>query len=101
MVFNNTGLSNITSLQGMAYYTNNAVDGVLFTGGIIVLYIILFMVLLKNDEPFINVLAASSWIFFIISTLLWMANLLPTLIPLAFLILAAFSVLYMYSSPKY
>ena len=98
MVFNGTGLNNITSLQGMAYYTNVHTDGLLFTGGIIVLYFVMIMVLLKNDEPFINVLATSSWSMFILSMFFWLAQLIPTLLVLGFLMLGAFSVLFMYAN---
>jgi hypothetical protein len=97
---NVTGISNITSLQGLAFYTNNAVDGILFSGGIIVLFFVMLMVLLRNasyEEPFVNVLAVSSWSMFLISAFFWLAHLVPTIMPLGFLLLGAFSVLIMYS----
>ena len=101
MVVNTTGLSNVTSLQGLAVYTNNATDGVLFTGGLIVMFFVMLMVLLRQgnyEEPFVNVLAVSSWSMFVISMFFWFAQLISTMLPMGFLLLGAFSVLYMYSS---
>ena len=93
-----TNLSNITGLQGLAYYTNNAVSGILFSGGVIVLFFVMMMVLLKNDEPFINGFTASAWSMFVLSSLLWFAELVPTIFVLGFLIAAAFGTLFLYSS---
>jgi len=93
MVFNNTGLTNISGIQGLASYTNNATSGILFTGGMITLFIVLLFVLLKNEQPFENAFAASSWAMFIISSLFWLAELVPTLVPLGFLLCAGISVL--------
>lgn len=99
---NMTNLSNISSLQGIAYYTNNQTDGLLFTGGLIVLYFVALMVLSKNNEPFMNVFAAASWSLFVISLFFWLADLTPSVLTLAFLILSAISGLIMYSSkPSY
>lgn len=93
-----TNLTNTTTLQGLAYYTNNAVDGVLFTGGMIVMFIIILMTLLRFEQPFENALAISSWVSFIFSVFFWFAKLLPTIIPLMFLMITAFTTLYLYSS---
>jgi hypothetical protein len=95
-----TNLTNATSLQGIAYYTNSMTDGILFMGGIIVFFIIILVTLVKNDEPFENALAVASWSMFIVSLFFWFANLLPTLIPLAFLFIAALDTLYLYSSRR-
>jgi len=96
-----TNLTNITSLQGIATYTNSMTDNILFNGGILVLFIIMLMVLSRNDEPFINTLAISSWSCFILSAFLWLSHLINTLFVLGFLFIAGFSVFYLYSSNKY
>ena len=57
---NMTAVSNITSLQGIAYYTNNMTNGLLFTGGMVVFFIIILVALVKNGEPFENGLAVAS-----------------------------------------
>lgn len=100
MTINMTGLDNVTSLQGLAFYTNNAVDGVLFTGGLIVLYLVMLMFLSRRGEDFANVLAVSSWSFFLVSGFFWLAHLITTLLPLLFLFLAGFSTLYIYASKR-
>ena len=93
-----TQFNNITTLQGLATYTNSATDGLLFTGGVIVFFIILIMILIRNDQPFENALTVSAWAMFMVSLFLWFAGLLPTITPLAFLFLAAFGTLYLYAS---
>lgn len=97
-------LGNITinNLQQLAQYTNNSVDGALFTGGIITFYIIILILLYKNMEQngyeFSAVFTTTSWITFIISTFFWFAQLIPTTIPLIFLFLSAFGTIYLYAS---
>lgn len=97
---NVTGLSNITGFQSMAEYTNNATSGLLMTGGVIILFMITLIVLMRNEnEHFLNVLTVSSWSFFIISLFLWFAHLLPTIIPLGFVITAAVGTFLLYAMP--
>ena len=93
-----TNLTNITSLQGIAYYTNSMTDSLLFTGGIIVFFFIILMALIKNGEPFENGLAVASWSMFVVSLFFWFAQLVPTGLPICFLIVAAFDTLYLYAS---
>lgn len=98
MTIDLTNVTNSTTLQGLAYYTNNMTDGILFIGGIVAMFIIMLMVLIRNQQPFENALAISSWTTFIVSVMFWFAKLLPTIIPLMFLMFTAFSTLYLYSS---
>lgn len=96
-------VSNITNISGfaeMASFTNNAVDGILFSGGLIVFFIIILMVSIRNGEPFENVLAASSWVMFVCSMFFWFAHLVPTSLPIAFLIVSAASTLILYASRR-
>jgi ABC-type Fe3+-siderophore transport system permease subunit len=95
---NITDLTNSTTLQGVAYYTNNQTDGVLFTGGIIVMFIIILMNLLRTEQTIEQALGISSWVTFMVSIMFWFAKLLPTIIPLMFLMIAGFTTLYIYSS---
>lgn len=95
---NTTGLNTLSDFQALAYYTNNMTDGILFGGGVIVLFIVLLLVLIRNDRDFGDALTVSSWSFFIISALLWFASLIPTLYPLGFLFLAGFGTMFMYAS---
>lgn len=93
-----TNLTNVTSLQGLAYYTNSMTDSLLFTGGVIVFFFIILMALAKLGEPFENALAVASWSMFIISTFFWFAQLVPTIIPLALLLIVAFDTLFIYAA---
>jgi len=93
-----TNLTNISSIQGLAFYTNNSVDGVLFSGGIFVFFIILLVSLLRFDISFPAALAVSGWSIFIVSLFFWFAHLLPTLVVLAFLLISGFSVLFLYAN---
>ena len=91
-----TNLTNITGLQGIAYYTNSMTDGLLITGGIIVLSIVMMIVLSKNQEPFVNVLTSTGWLFFLISMFFWAAQLLPIEVGLGYLFIAGFGTLALY-----
>ena len=93
-----TNLTNVTGLGSLAVYTNNATEGILFTGGIIVFFIIMLITLFRNGEPFENALVVSSWSMFIVSILFWYGDLLPPLVPLCFLIVSAISVLILKTS---
>jgi len=93
-----TNLTNITGLGSLAKFTNNSTDGVLFTGGLIVFFIIILVGLFKNGEPFENALVVSSWSMFIVSILFWYGELVPPLVPLGFLVTAAVSVLILKTS---
>jgi hypothetical protein len=100
-----TNLTNVSTMQGVAYYTNNATDGILFTGGIIVFFIIILMYLYKNMEnngySFVGIFTTSSWIMFVVSGFFYLSKLIPTLLPLMFLILSAIGTIVLYSSSRY
>ena len=97
-----TNLTNVSTMQGVAYYTNNQTDGILFTGGIIVFFIIILMYLYKNMEnngySFVGIFTVSSWIMFVVSGFFYLANLVQTLIPLMFLLFSAIGTIVLYSS---
>jgi hypothetical protein len=97
MVVNTTGISNITSFQGLAEYTNTGVGGLLFEGGMVVFFIIMLVVLTKNFS-FEDALLVSAWSMFTISLFFWLAHLISTITPLAFLFIAGASTLYIYTS---
>jgi hypothetical protein len=94
-----TNLTNLTNLQGMAYYTNNMVDGILFSGGLIAFFFILMLVLIKQgNTDWASILAVSSWSMFLVSAFFWYAELVSVIFPLGFLILGAFSIIVLYTS---
>jgi ABC-type Fe3+-siderophore transport system permease subunit len=95
-----TNFTNVTTLQGLVYETNNVVGNILFTGGMITFFIIILMTLLRNGEPFENCLAVSGWSMFVVSLIFWLGHLVPTLLVLAFLMISAFSTLYLYTTKR-
>lgn len=96
---NTTGLSNITGFSSLVEYTNNATSGLLMTGGLIVLFLIVLIVLMRNEnEHILNVLATSSWSFFIVSIFFWFAHLVATPLVLGFLVIAAVSTFLLYAT---
>lgn len=99
MTINTTGLTNITSLQGIAAYTNDATSGILFTGAIIVFFFIITLILAEKN-PIEHALAVSSWSMFIISLFFWLAHLIPVIVVLPFLFIAGFTTLYLYATRR-
>lgn len=97
---NVANITNITSLQQMAVYSNNMSGNVLFDGGMFVFFIILLVALLRFNNDFEGSLAISSWTMFIVSALFWMAKVVDVKTVLAFLIIASFTGLYLYSSRR-
>ncbi len=97
-----TNLTNSSTLQQLAYNTNNSVGGILFIGGIVAFYIIILMSLYRNSESlgydFISVFTVGSWIMFVGSGFFWYADLIPVLLPLMFLFFSAFGTIYLYAS---
>lgn len=98
-------LSNYTdvgTVQALTSAVNNEVGGMLVTGGILAFYFIIliisYRVSVRNGEDFGVPFTATSWVMFLVSVYFWFAKLLPTGIPLLFLFLAAFGVLYLYAS---
>lgn len=94
---NTTLISNITSLQGMTYYTNNATDGILFIGGIVALFFVMLIVLSRTMNNGWGALASSSWIAFILSVFCWFAKLVPTAEVIVFLIVTVVATVLMFS----
>lgn len=95
-------LSNFTaglgSFSGMAYQANSVTDGVLFTGGVGVFFFIILLAMLRNERPFEEGLAVASWSMFLVSGLLWLGHLVFDLVPILFLVLGVFDVIYLYAS---
>jgi hypothetical protein len=93
-----TNISSINSISDLAAFTNNETSGLLFTGGIIVLFIVMLLILTKNEWDFVNSLSTTGWIFFIVSGFMWLSHLIPAAIPLLFLFISGFSTFYIYAS---
>jgi hypothetical protein len=97
-----TNLTGANTMQKIAYYTNNQVDSILFSGGMIVFFVIILMYLYNNMEnngySFVGIFTVSSWVMFVISGFFYLANIVPTLLPLMFLIFSAIGTIVLYSS---
>jgi hypothetical protein len=53
---------------------------------------------LRSGELFEHALAIASWSMFVISLFFWFGELIPTFLPLLFLLMAGISTFYIYSS---
>ena len=95
-----SNFSGLSSMQDMAFATNNAVGGVLVNGFIIALFFIILIGLLRRDEFRENALLVASWVTFLVSMLLWAAKLTIPQYPLAFLTLAAITTIYLYATRR-
>ena len=91
-------LENVTGFGKLALYTNDATGGVLFSGGLIVFFIIVLVLLLKYDRPFEEALTVASWSFFMVAVMFWIGGFVALAFPLFFLAVSALGTLYLFSS---
>jgi len=94
MSYNITQLQASTTIIKLVVYANDAVDGLLLGLFIIAIFFVLLMVMKKYEFDF--VLFTSSWISFVLSSILVYAKLLNFIFPLSFLALAAFTGFYLF-----
>lgn len=96
MTYNLTDLQSQTQISGLFIYANNATDGVLIIGFMIAVFFVLFMVLKRFE--FTHALVTSAFLCFVISSLLAYAGFMSLYGVLFFLILTAFTTLYIYTT---
>lgn len=96
MVYNISGFQNSTTIGEVMIFTNNTVNGLLFGGFMIGLFIVLMMLLKKF--AFDEALLSSSFACFVLSSLLAYGGFLNILFPLGFLVIMGFTGLIMYSA---
>lgn len=94
-MYNMTILQNATTVSDLVVYSNTISRGIVTGMFVIALFFIILMVNKKQD--FDKVLAADSFICFVISTLLFAAHMINFMFPLFFLSVTAITVLYLYS----
>jgi len=99
VLYNLTNLTNGSGMGDVALFANNASDGILYGLGIIAIFFIIFMALKKSSD-FAEALITSSFLCFIISGILVYGGFLNIIYVLVFLILTAFSALFMWSQKK-
>lgn len=102
MVTNISSLNNLTGMSDVALFTNDATGGVLITGGLIALFVVFIVVLLRNDKYSIQaVFAAGGWSFFVVSIFFFVAHLVPIAVPLGFLVVAAIGTFLLFTASRY
>jgi len=92
--YNITALSNVDSVGTLFQYANNSAGGVLF--GIIIMAVFFIMLLVMKRWEFDKALLSSSFACFILAMLLSFAGLLNFMFVLIFLVIMAFTALYVY-----
>ena len=97
MAYNITGIKAATTLLPLFQVANDeGTGGLLFYGFLLAIFFVMLMTLLrKNDFP--DALLSSSFVCFFLGGLLAYAKLINILFPLGFLVLTAFTGLYVYT----
>jgi len=98
MPFDISNFTTSNSFVSLAQASNNATQGLLFSGGMIAFFFIILFLAFKYDPYFENAFAIASWSMFSICSFFWLAHLVPTILVLGFLFMSAFSVFYLHAS---
>lgn len=101
--YNITALSNVDNLAELFLYANNSTgaatgEGILF--GLISIALFFIMLFVLKRWEFDKALLTSSFSMFILTLILSFAKLVTFYFPLAFLIIMAFTGMYMYISER-
>jgi uncharacterized membrane protein YjfL (UPF0719 family) len=94
MMYNLTELTNADTFVEVVIYADNAAANLLFGGFIIVIFIVFLVAMSRND--FIDRIAVGSYVCFVLSLLATLSVHLNFLFLLGFLIIAAFSTMYLW-----
>ena len=86
-------LSNVQNTFDVVTYANSVSEGILFTGLMVVLFVILLLIFKRYT--FERGFLAASWIMFLISVIVWFLKLIPIGVPITFLVSAVLTFLYM------
>jgi len=96
MTYNLTGLADLTGLGGLVAFANTTTEGHLIGMFIVAAYFITIIKL--KHHSFDTVFFAASWICFTISALLAYVHWINLIYPITFLIAAAGSVAYIFTT---
>jgi len=99
LTYNITALQEADTVYKLFEYANMSTEYSLFGLFMIAIFFVMLMALKKND--FLDALITSSFICFVLSSILTYGKLLNMVFPIMFLGITAFSGLYMYSVKKY
>ena len=94
-MYNTTGIINATSTGGLVETANQATGGVLIGSFTVALFFIM-LIITKRNTDFINSLLVSSFICFVISTVLLYGGFISLYYVLAYLGVLAFTGLFSY-----
>lgn len=95
-LYNLSLLTEAANVGGVATAANTYSDGILFGMGSLVFFFIM-MLALKRSNEFDEALLVSCLISFIISSIMVFGDFVNIIFPLAYLILTAFTALYMWA----
>lgn len=101
MTYNMTCIQNATSPGVLAACSNTATDGLLFGGLSVALFIILLIGLRRGGYPVEDTVLVSSFALFIITAIMAYGKFLNIYYPLAYLIILAFTGLYVWVSKNW
>lgn len=99
MGYNITCIKAARGIGELALCANNSTGGILFGFGLLAFTIILLFAMKRYE--FDNGMLAVSWLMFLISGILAYGGFLPILFPLGFLVVAAFTSLYIFTAKNY
>lgn len=87
-------LSNVTDIGGTAQFANNITNGILFFGFSIVLFIVLLLAFKRFS--FNKGFMASSWIMFLLTSILWFGGFMIIAWPILYLIMSIAGVIWVW-----
>lgn len=96
-LYNISKLTDSANVGGIATASNSYSDGILFGMGSLVFYFIMLLALKRNSD-FDEALFVASFLSFIIAGIFTYGKYLNIIFPLAYLVITAFTGLYMWTS---
>ena len=96
--YNLTGLTNSTNLVELFTFANTTVDGLLF--GLLIIGIFLVMLMAMKQWELEKALVSSSFVCFILSSIMFYAGWLHIMYPLTFLIITSLVGFYIYVTDR-
>jgi len=98
LTYNITALQEVDNIYKLFEYANTSSENTLIGMFMMAIFFVMLMVLKKWD--FVDSLITTSFICFVLSSILTYGKLLNMIFPIVFLAITAFTALYMYSVRK-
>ena len=99
VLYNLTNLTNAVDMGDLASYSNTASEGILFGLGTIIIFFLMLLSLKVNND-FDDALIVSSFICFVLASILTFGKYIHIIFPLGFLILSALTGLLMWATKR-